>query len=62
MRDWLAHDGPALLDVAVNRFELVMPPTVEVSQAVSTAMYGVKAVLNGRLDDVWAMAENKLLK
>ncbi|MEJ8574835.1 thiamine pyrophosphate-dependent enzyme [Microbaculum marinum] len=62
MRDWLAHDGPALLDVKVNRFELVMPPTVEVSQAVSTAMYGVKAVLNGRLDDVWALAENNFLK
>jgi pyruvate dehydrogenase (quinone) len=62
MREWLAEDGPALLDVAVNRMELVMPPTVEVGQAVSTAMYGVKAVLNGRLDDVWALVENNVLK
>ena len=51
-----------LLDVVVNRMELVIPPTVEVGQAVSTAMYGVKAVLNGRLDDVWALAVNNTIK
>ncbi|MFO1127406.1 MAG: thiamine pyrophosphate-dependent enzyme [Rhodospirillales bacterium] len=57
MRRWLAHDGPALLDVAVNRMELVMPPRVDVEQVVSTAVYGIKAVLNGRLDDVWTLVE-----
>lgn len=62
MRAWLDHDGPALLDVKVNRMELVMPSQVHVGQAVSTAMYGVKAVLNGRLDDVWALAEDNFLK
>ncbi len=62
MGDWLAHDGPALLDVRVNRMELVMPPKVQVGQAVSTAVYGVKAVLDGRLGDVWTMIDNKVLR
>ncbi|MCT8972350.1 thiamine pyrophosphate-dependent enzyme [Microbaculum marinisediminis] len=62
MTEWLSQDGPALLDVVVNRMELVMPPTVEVGQAVSTAMYGVKAVLDGRLNDVWALAVNNTVK
>ena len=29
----LAHDGPALLDVVVNRQELAMPPTITLEQA-----------------------------
>jgi len=62
MTEWLSQDGPALLDVVVNRMELVMPPTVHIGEAVSTAMYGAKAVLNGRLDDVWALAVNNTIK
>ncbi len=58
MRAWLAHDGPALLDVAVNRMELVMPPEIEAGQVASTALYGLKAVLNGRMDDVFTLLKN----
>ena len=28
------HDGPALVDVVVNRMELSMPPTIKLEQAV----------------------------
>lgn len=52
MREWLAADGPALLDVRVNRMELVMPPKVEMAQVASTAMFGIKAVFNGRTSEV----------
>lgn len=52
LESWLAHEGPALLDVAVNRFDLVMPPKVEVGQVASSALFGLKAVLNGRIDEV----------
>lgn len=58
MAEWLAHDGPALLDVKVNRMELVMPPKVEAKQVASTALYGIKAVLNGRTDDVYQLLKN----
>ncbi|PYE87834.1 thiamine pyrophosphate-dependent enzyme [Phyllobacterium leguminum] len=50
--DWLAQPGPALLDVKVNRFELVMPPDVQFAQVLHTGLYSVKAILTGRGDDV----------
>lgn len=56
--EWLAHDGPAVLDVKVNRLELVMPPKVEVGQVASTALYSVKAVLNGRMNEVVDLVKN----
>ena len=58
MAEFLACDGPALLDVKVNRMELVMPPKVEPAQIASTALYGIKAVLNGRADDVYQLLKN----
>lgn len=62
MRAWLAADGPALLDVRVNRVELVMPPKVELSQVASTALFGVKAVLDGRTGEVVELLRNNFLR
>jgi pyruvate dehydrogenase (quinone) len=62
MRQWLAADGPALLDVPVNRVELVMPPKVTFSQVASTAMFGVKAVLNGRTSEVMDLIEDNFVR
>ncbi|MBI1261915.1 MAG: ubiquinone-dependent pyruvate dehydrogenase [Rhizobiales bacterium] len=62
MRAWLAEDGPALLDVPVNRMELVMPPKIEISQVASTALFGVKAVLDGRSKEVISLLKNNFLK
>ena len=36
VREFLAHPGPALLDVLVNGMELVMPPAVDKTQVLST--------------------------
>jgi len=58
MRRWLAHDGPALLDVKVNRMELVMPPEVTGEQIASTALFGLKAILGGRADEVVCLLKN----
>lgn len=62
MRAWLAADQPALLDVEVNRLELVMPPQIELSQLASTALFGAKAVLSGRADEVVDLLRNNFLK
>jgi len=62
MDAWLHHDGPALLDVHVNQMELVMPPKVEVSQVASTALFGVKAVLDGRTKEVVDLLRNNFLR
>lgn len=62
MQDWLSADGPALLDVKVNRMELVMPPHVKASQVASTAMFGVKAVLDGRTKEVVSLLRDNFLR
>ena len=59
---FLAHPGPALLDVRVNRAELVMPPRIEAGQVLGTALYSVKAVLNGRAGDVADLIETNFLE
>lgn len=62
MQRWLAHDGPALLSVKVNRFELVMPPKVEAGQVASTALFGVKAVLDGRAREVVSLLRDNFIR
>lgn len=52
IQDVLSRPGPALLDVRVNRYELVMPPKVEAGQVLHTALYSAKALLSGRGDEV----------
>ncbi len=52
MQRWLSHDGPALLDVKVNRMEFVMPAKVLAEHVFSTSIFGMKAILNGRSDEV----------
>jgi pyruvate dehydrogenase (quinone) len=59
---FLAHPGPALLDVKVNRMELVMPPQVEASQVFGMALYSVKAVLGGRAGDVVELLKSNFME
>ncbi len=55
VQQWLAEPGPALIDVVVDRFELVMPPKVEAAQVFGTALYSLKAVLAGRGREVFEL-------
>lgn len=56
----LAHDGPALVDVIVNRQELPMPPKIGAGQAMGFGLYLLKAVLNGHGDDVVDLVSSNL--
>jgi pyruvate dehydrogenase (quinone) len=56
----LAHDGPALLDVVVNRQELAMPPTITLEQAKGFTLYMARAVISGRGDEVLDLAKTNL--
>ena len=47
-----AHDGPALIDVVSNRQELAMPPAIEAKEAIGFSLYGMRAILNGRGDEI----------
>jgi pyruvate dehydrogenase (quinone) len=51
-----------LLDVHVNRVELVMPPKVEIGQVASTALFGVRAVLDGRSREVVQLLRDNFLR
>jgi pyruvate dehydrogenase (quinone) len=45
--DWLAAPGPALLDVVVDRNELVMPARIEPAQVFGMALHSAKGLLEG---------------
>ncbi len=57
-----AYNGPALLDVRVNRQELAMPPSLKVNQIVDFNLYMVKAILSGRGDEVLDLARTNLFR
>ncbi|EIT84355.1 pyruvate dehydrogenase [Fictibacillus macauensis ZFHKF-1] len=58
----LAHEGPALIDVAVNRQELAMPPKIEFGQAHGFSLWMMKSVLNGKGDELIKLAKTNLLR
>jgi len=56
----LAHPGPALIDVAVARQELALPPTITPAQAAGFNIYMMKAMLHGDGREVLDMANANL--
>jgi len=60
VRAFLAHDGPALLDVVVERQELSMPPSIKAQQAAGFALFAVRTVLSGRGDELIDLAKANL--
>ncbi|EPZ52768.1 ubiquinone-dependent pyruvate dehydrogenase [Alicyclobacillus acidoterrestris] len=62
IRDALRHDGPALVDVVVNRQELSLPPKITAEQAHGFTLWMVKAVLNGHGDELIDLAKTNLLR
>ncbi|EGD60109.1 thiamine pyrophosphate protein domain protein TPP-binding protein [Novosphingobium nitrogenifigens DSM 19370] len=57
-----AHPGPVLIDAVVERMELAMPPKVTTEMAKGFTLYMIKAVLNGRGDEVLELARANLLR
>ena len=62
IQKFLAHDGPALIDIYTNPVELVMPPETSFEQVKSTSIYAMKAILAGRVDDVKDLIVNNFVK
>jgi len=48
----LAHDGPVLVDAVVSKTVLPIPPAITTEMAKGFTLYMVKAVFNGRADDL----------
>lgn len=54
------HGGPVPIDAVVNRQELSIPPKVTVEMARGFTPYMLKAVLNGRGDEIIELARTNL--
>ena len=62
MREWLAHDGPALLDVVSARQELALPPKIGIEQAAGFGLWLAKAVIDGRGREIIDLARTNLFR
>ncbi|MGO6883398.1 ubiquinone-dependent pyruvate dehydrogenase [Rhizobium ruizarguesonis] len=62
LREILAHDGPALLDVVTNTEELSMPPKIEATQVKGFGVWALKAVMNGRGDQLVDLTMSNFLR
>jgi pyruvate dehydrogenase (quinone) len=61
MRELLDHDGPAVLDVVTATQELSMPPTITVGEVKGFSLWALRAVMNGRGNEVIDLAKTNLL-
>jgi pyruvate dehydrogenase (quinone) len=52
------HDGPAVIDVLTDPVELVMPPAITLEQVKGFSAWMLKAVLNGRGNELVQLAES----
>ncbi|MGV8920047.1 MAG: ubiquinone-dependent pyruvate dehydrogenase [Pseudomonas sp.] len=60
LRAAFAHPGPVLIDVVTAKHELAMPPKIQWEQAKGFSLYMLRAVLNGRGDEVVELARTNL--
>ena len=60
VKQFLNHDGPALLDVVTERQELTIPPTISAAQAKGFTLYSLRTVLSGRGDELIDLAKANL--
>ena len=52
LADAFAHEGPALVDVAVARQEMSIPPAISAEQAKGFTLYAIRTILAGRADEL----------
>ncbi len=62
IKDVLAHDGPTLLDVVTNKEELSMPPKIKAEQVKGFSLWALRAVMNGRGDQLLDLAVSNFLR
>lgn len=60
LQEAFAHPGPVLLDVVTAAQELIVPPKIKLEQAKGFGLYMLKAIINGRGDEVMELARTNL--
>jgi pyruvate dehydrogenase (quinone) len=56
----LRHNGPVLIEAVVSRQELSMPPSISVDQIKGFSLFMIKAVLDGRGNEILDLAKVNL--
>jgi pyruvate dehydrogenase (quinone) len=60
LRRALDHGGPALVDVTTAKQELALPPKIQLEQAKGFSLFLLKAIINGRGDEVAELVRTNL--
>jgi len=60
LRRAFAHDGPVLVDAVTAKQELAMPPKIALEQAKGFSLFLLKAIINGRGDEVMELVQTNL--
>ncbi|SOE87031.1 pyruvate dehydrogenase (quinone) [Burkholderia sp. YR290] len=60
LSDAFAHPGPAVVDVVTSRYELAMPPALALEQVKGFSLFMLRAILNGRGDEIVEVARTNL--
>lgn len=60
VKEFLAHKGPAILDVITDRQELTIPPTIDLDQMKGFSLYAMRTVLSGRGAELIDMAKTNI--
>lgn len=58
---FLAHDGPAVLDVLTAGQELILPPSIHLDQVKGFGLWGLRAVMDGQMKNVVDLAKVNFL-
>lgn len=62
LKQALAHEGPALIDIVTAKQELILPPKIELQQAKGFSLYMLRAIISGRGDEIVELAKTNLLR
>lgn len=62
LEEAFAYDGPVLIDVITATSELAMPPQIKLDQAKGFSLYMLRAIINGRGDEVIELAKTNWLR
>ncbi|WP_410015923.1 ubiquinone-dependent pyruvate dehydrogenase [Sodalis sp. C49] len=62
LEEAFATDGPVVVDVITAKEELAMPPQIKFEQAKGFSLYMLRAIINGRGDEVVELAKTNWLR
>jgi pyruvate dehydrogenase (quinone) len=62
MAEMIAHPGPVVLEVDTAKQELAMPPQIKLEQAKGFSLYMMKALINGKGNEIVELSKTNWLR